>query len=251
MISICIPTYEKPDYLKRLLDSIAIQTYKDYEIIISDDSKSELIKNVFDDYTKVFKNGLFYYYHNDSKSNNPVLNWNNAIKKAKGEYIKMMFDDDWFAYNYSLQCLATEIENTESDLVFCGTWQVSINKKYSRNITKDQFSLLTKDYRNLLYGNYIGAPSAVIFRNNNYFFDENLIWYVDFELYMRIIKKTMEFTSINYPLISIGINEKQVTNYVSNNKDLIRKEKKYIYLKHGVGILWKVKKYIYCKIKNN
>ena len=36
-ISICIPAYKHVDYLQRLLDSILIQTYKNFEIIITDD----------------------------------------------------------------------------------------------------------------------------------------------------------------------------------------------------------------------
>ena len=38
LISICIPAYKHPDFLKRLLDSISIQSFRDFEVIISDDS---------------------------------------------------------------------------------------------------------------------------------------------------------------------------------------------------------------------
>ena len=37
LISICIPAYKHPDFLKRLLDSISIQSFKNFEVIISDD----------------------------------------------------------------------------------------------------------------------------------------------------------------------------------------------------------------------
>jgi cellulose synthase/poly-beta-1,6-N-acetylglucosamine synthase-like glycosyltransferase len=37
-VSICIPAYEQPDYLKVTLDSIIMQDFDDYEIVITDDS---------------------------------------------------------------------------------------------------------------------------------------------------------------------------------------------------------------------
>lgn len=37
-VSICIPAYGNPEGIRRLLDSIAGQTYTDFEIIITDDS---------------------------------------------------------------------------------------------------------------------------------------------------------------------------------------------------------------------
>ena len=43
-ISICIGTYNRIDYLKRLLDSIAIQKYKNFEVIITDDSSNDSIE---------------------------------------------------------------------------------------------------------------------------------------------------------------------------------------------------------------
>jgi glycosyltransferase involved in cell wall biosynthesis len=43
LISICIPAYKRIEFLQRLFDSIAIQTYKGYEVIITDDSPDEVV----------------------------------------------------------------------------------------------------------------------------------------------------------------------------------------------------------------
>ena len=45
-VSICIPAYKRISYLKRLLESIIIQTYKDYEVIITDDSDNDSVKDL-------------------------------------------------------------------------------------------------------------------------------------------------------------------------------------------------------------
>ena len=51
-ISICIGTYNRIDYLKRLLDSIAIQKYKNFEVIITDDSSNDSIEQYLKTRTK-------------------------------------------------------------------------------------------------------------------------------------------------------------------------------------------------------
>ena len=50
-ISICIPTYQRPHLLKTLLDSISIQTYNDFEIIINDNSKDDSVEQLLKSYT--------------------------------------------------------------------------------------------------------------------------------------------------------------------------------------------------------
>ena len=45
-VSICIPTYNSSETVRRLLDSIFVQTFTDYEVIVSDDSHGSEIENL-------------------------------------------------------------------------------------------------------------------------------------------------------------------------------------------------------------
>ncbi len=40
-VSVCIPTYNRKDYLKEALESVFAQTYKDYEVVIVDDGSTD------------------------------------------------------------------------------------------------------------------------------------------------------------------------------------------------------------------
>ena len=45
-VAICIPTYEKPELLERLLDSIVKQSYDNYFIIVTDNSETKSVEKV-------------------------------------------------------------------------------------------------------------------------------------------------------------------------------------------------------------
>src|SRR5688500_15313078 len=113
-VSICIPTYNQTRYLKNTLQSILIQTYKDYEVIITDDTSSSIIS----DFLKVYNfKAKLRYYHNKPALGSPQ-NWNYCISKAQGEYIKILHHDDWFSKNDSLLHFVEALENTGASLAF-------------------------------------------------------------------------------------------------------------------------------------
>lgn len=89
LVSICIPTHNRPDLLKQALQSATSQTYKNIEIIISDnstDNKSKLLMSQFkDNRIKYYKNKI---------SITSFLNVSKVAHLAKGKYIKYLLDDD-------------------------------------------------------------------------------------------------------------------------------------------------------------
>ncbi|HVG40418.1 MAG TPA: glycosyltransferase family 2 protein, partial [Chitinophagaceae bacterium] len=101
IISICIPAYKRPENIARLLQSISIQTCKNYEIIITDDSPDDSLIKVLQKYSHL----PIQYYKNETALGTPA-NWNYGISKASGEWIKLMHDDDWFSSEKSLQHFA-------------------------------------------------------------------------------------------------------------------------------------------------
>lgn len=226
-VSICIPTYNNSEKVKRLLDSVCIQTYKDYEIIISDNSDDTSVQEIINNYHF----DRIKYIHNDNNIG-PVANWNNTLEVATGIYIKIMFADDWFAAENSLEKFVNMLEtHSEIELAFSGTYQVDENNISRRAILPEDASKLLHDTNVLFIGNYIGAPSAVIYRNNKMKFDTKLKWLVDLELYMRLLERG-GFIYTEEPLVSIGISQEQMTMECKKDWILQLREYKYIYFKH-------------------
>ncbi len=230
-VSICIPAYNNPDGIQKLLDSISIQTFTDYEICISEDVRDESDSTKTKDIVDLFKKehpeieDVFYKTHKSTKR--PGDNWNNSLDMASGEYIKMMLHDDWFTDNTSLECFVNMVKEGY-DFAFSGTWQISEDMRYKRYTTDEEITVFENDAEALIKAQTIGAPSAVIFRNRNFRFSPNLKWLIDMDMYIRCLRNG-NFTYTKKPLVSIGISDMQLTNYCMDNPKLVRKEYKYLY----------------------
>ena len=213
-VSICIPTYNNLEQVIQLLSSIEEQTYKDIEIIITDDSTDQKIEEWIGqgaDGTGLACLLKCTYQHNE-KPLGHIYNWNAALRLATGEYIKIMFSDDWFTYPDSLEKFVKMLDDDkQASMAFCGSMQVSKDNSYARCASDAFIEKFTKDYRHLFVDYEIGAPSAFLYRACDCYFDERSSFASDVFLCMRILKKNSRFTYTKEPLISIGIHDSQYT----------------------------------------
>ncbi len=247
-VSICIPAYRNPAGIARLLASVKGQTYTDYEVVVTDDSPDESVRDAA--LLAGVKN--LRYYKNETRLG-ASGNWNEAVRRSCGDLIKMMHHDDWFAAPDSLERLVGLLEeNPSAALAFCGTWQVSLAEeaagqdpfesagqkpsadRFSRCISQEHLDLLKKDWRNLFLGNYIGAPSAVLYRKNRLEYAKELTWLVDVEYYMRLLRENFHFSCTTEPLVCIGVSAGQLTRKCEQDGDLNLREYGYLFREFGL-----------------
>jgi glycosyltransferase involved in cell wall biosynthesis len=213
-ISICIPAYKRINYLKRLLSSIQIQSFTNFEVIISDDSDDNSVQELLKQYNDKF---TVFYFKNEKALGTPA-NWNHAISKAKGEWIKLIHDDDWFAEANSLEKFANLTKSNSKFIISAYANYYEATKE----LDKVAFPIASKNgiLQNpllLLAKNIIGPPSVTLFHCSiKEKYDERLKWRVDMEYYIRIIEQEKDFVFINDPLVNVGISESQVTNSCLN-----------------------------------
>ena len=185
-VSICIPAYNQATHLKKAIDSVLLQTYSDYEIVITDDSPGTIVSDLV---TKYNLPDQIKYYKNPTTLGSPE-NWNESIRKASGEYIKILHHDDWLNYHYSLAKYVQLLdENPGSDFAFSATQVISAKgNDWVHKVTSEQLAELEFNPLLLYNINLIGAPSTTIVRRNSELrFDPNLKWLVDIEYYLRQI----------------------------------------------------------------
>jgi len=171
-VSIVIPIHNMQDgdfFLWRAVTSIMEQTFKDYEIVI-------------------VKEGLM------------AENTNAGILKARGELVKILYLDDYFAHPNALQDIVDNFE---------GEWMIT-------GVNTNPTPYWTTDI--LVGNNHLGSPSALTMRNETaLLFDPRLSWLLDCELYWRLFKQYGQPKILKGVNVNIGIHEGQMTNLMSDD----------------------------------
>lgn len=245
-VSICIPAFKQVEYLRKTLNSIVIQNYKDYEIIITDDSPSDSVRQLLDTYD--FKK--IKYFRNKERKNAPE-NWNEAVRQSSGVYIKMLHHDDWFTYEDSLQEYVKMLDdNPEADFAFSSTLVQYPDNTKSRipQVTPKQIALLKNEPTSLFCGNIIGGPSATLYRKKvNKLYDINLKWVVDIDFYISILNDNNFFIHNSRTLITnLRGTGDAITDDSINNKSVEIYEYCYLFNKIKKIIpIRKIKKYLF------
>lgn len=185
-VSLVIPYHDTPHtaiHLARLFHSIAKQTFQDYEIILTKEGKM-------------------------------AENSNAAIKRAKGEFVKIMYIDDYFVHENALKEIVEACK---------GHWAIA-------GATNNPFPYWTDDIHT--GNNKLGSPSALIFRNSKdpLLFDEKMSWLLDVDLYKRLNEKYGYPARLSGEHIGIGIHPGQVSNTMSDEEKLA--ENQYINAKY-------------------
>ncbi|WP_106804525.1 glycosyltransferase family 2 protein [Pseudomonas sp. S5D5] len=90
LVSILIPTNNRPDLVVKAIVSALNQSYKNIEVIVTDNSETDetqsVIRALKDDRLKYIKN---------EKNIGPVLNWRKALTESSGEFCILLPDDDY------------------------------------------------------------------------------------------------------------------------------------------------------------
>lgn len=209
MITIVIPAYEMHgkglDLLKRCLDSIEVQTFKDYDVFVSDNSDDEDIEELCVKYSFVK--------HMKNPRKGMAQNTNFAMRHAEGDIIKILYQDDYLTNENALKEIA---ESFTDDVVWLATGCTSENGVHYPYYTGDIYT----------GNNKIGSPSVITIRNKDILlFDENMTWVLDCDYYKRMYDLYGEPKYLHKVCVTLGLGKHQTTNQLS--EDLKRQEIKY------------------------
>lgn len=91
LISIIVPVYNVERYLKRCINSILNQTYKDYEVLLIDDGSTDLSGKICDESSMMDERIIVYHKENGGLSDAR----NYGLCKAKGKYVTFIDSDDY------------------------------------------------------------------------------------------------------------------------------------------------------------
>lgn len=180
--SIVIPAYDNLPLLQQALASVLRQEGTDYEVIITDDSSNDDIRQYIN---SLNDDRIHYVRHHQGQS--AAENWNYGLQQATGQYLILMHHDERMKSPYYLRRVGQLIPGYD---IIVSKVEVSVNSQQRhRRFPKWMLSLSVRHPALLFFLNAIGPCACVTFRCERLqTFDTRLRWLVDVEWYYRMLK---------------------------------------------------------------
>lgn len=192
-VSVIIPFYNRLDLLKRAVESVKNQTYKNWELILVDDCGSEKINFPTDEF-KVIRN---------EKNSGPGFSRQAGLELAKGEYVAFLDSDDYFAPEFISKSLAMH-GSCDNKIAFTYCWSGVVEAPDETWKTTDK--AYSKIFPNLVFGRQ--WPTAALLWNRKYLSDWNSFYmWEDYDVELRSALSQNNIGYINEKLVYISRGE--------------------------------------------
>ncbi|WMI65822.1 glycosyltransferase family A protein [Aestuariibaculum sp. YM273] len=220
LVSVVIPCYNDPEYIKQSVTSALQQTYPFTEVIVVDDGSNEKTKSVL----KAIEPKITKLITQDNQGQSKARNV--GIKQAQGDYILVLDSDDYFEPTF---CEKAMLHFEQDDSIKMITSNVT---RLFSNGKKELFKPCGGTIKNFIKFNC--ATGSAMFKKSDWQsvggYDEAMRQgFEDWEFYIRLVKEEGYAYIIQEPLFNYRIKEYSTTTKANKVKyDLL----KYIYNKH-------------------
>lgn len=175
LVSILIPTYNRPVLFELALRSALEQSYPNVEIIVCDDSTNNETELLINTYLNKFNH---IQYVKNEKNLGQFQNDLKLLELANGEYINFLMDDDLFHPEKIEKMMNFFIADTKKEIAIVTSHRLMIDEQGTSypesGITKKLFDNVNiidgLDFGNFVLevnGNYIGEPTTALFRKDD------------------------------------------------------------------------------------
>ncbi len=253
MVTIIIPTYGTPQFLKKSIESVISQTYTDWELIIVDDNNPDTearkeTQKLVAEFTKA-DSRIRYIQHTHNK--NGAAARNTALVEAKGEYVSFLDSDDEYMPNRLAKCVKV-LEASEDNVagVYTGCEFRRGGKTYLRyaDVKTGNFLVDTLACRFMFCtGSNIFMRKSVVDKMNG--FDEAFLRHQDYEFLVRVFEKyslkaihevLVIKNNENFNLPNIDKMEAVKRQYLEKFASIIQmlpeKDRKYVYYANYISL---------------
>lgn len=221
LISVIVPIYKVENYLKRCIDSILHQTYRNLEIILVDDGSPDNCGETCDKYKKLDNRIKVIHKINGGLSDAR----NVGLKVATGDYISFIDSDDWIDLNY-FKILFEIATINQSDLVICN---YEITSEYNlQKINHIWNSSKIINYSNLeALNQYYGRKATVFITAWGKLYKAKLLKNIEFPIgrihedefiIYQLLYRSQKVTYIDIPIYYYFQREDSITGKKTHNE---------------------------------
>lgn len=219
--SFVVPVYNTEKYLKKCLDSLEKQTFKDFEIIVVNDGSTDNSMEILSKYEKKYDNIKIINQKNQGLS----MARNNGVKKVRGKYLLFVDSDDYVEKN-----LLKEVNRALGDAEVL-RFQIVTEDADGRNVKRHDENPFEEmggydAFKQISNYRFVEPACCYVYKTdyyvkNNFSFKKG-VYHEDFGLIPYVIYKANKVKSINYA----GYYYVQRSGSIMNNKDYKKTVKK-------------------------
>lgn len=176
MISVIIPIYNRSHTLRRAIDSVLRQTYRDFELILVDDGSTDNSLEICREYAAA--DSRVKVFHSENRGVSHARNL--GLRQASGKYIRFVDSDDELPERSLEYLIGPALENDAVELVVArmdgGTYKIPAFS--SRLLSQREYlrQFFRGELRALYYGPWNKLYLKSVLSSNSLLFDESLHW---------------------------------------------------------------------------
>jgi glycosyltransferase involved in cell wall biosynthesis len=213
LVSVCIPTFNYARFLPEAISSVLNQTFRNFELLVVDNCSTDGTDRVVEQFAR--REPRLRYFRNACNLG-ICRNFNRALEVASGDYVKILCADDWLAPRALEKSVAALSRHVEAALVTTGRVLVSESGEqmgFESYCREPQVTGGHAVINRCFFGtNYVGEPSAVLFRRHlaSRGFDEHFPQIMDMEMWFHLLEQGA-LACVPEPLTMIRMHHGQLT----------------------------------------
>lgn len=137
-ISVIIPCYNAHDFIIKCLDSLLMQTFKDFEVIIVNDCSDDDTVQIANDWAE--HHNLIVQVISNERNSGPSISRVKGAELSQSEWVAFCDSDDWYEPDF-LEKMYDKAQRDRCELIFCGYRNVIGKKLDSHALTKEDLVL--------------------------------------------------------------------------------------------------------------
>ncbi|UCC96701.1 MAG: glycosyltransferase [Phycisphaerales bacterium] len=186
LVSVVTPAYNAAEYIAEAIESVLIQSYRNFELIVVDDGSTDDTSDI----VSGFKDDKIRCFHRENAG--PAGARNLAIKKSSGDFIAFLDADDMMTPEFLSKHLQEFDKHPEAELIYCDDSLIDRNVKPVRVIQRPEYSNRKSLIRDMFRCGFPVVPFRTCIRRSVFdkigLFDEDLLVGEDYDMMRRFIR---------------------------------------------------------------
>lgn len=214
LVSVCMPTFNRAEYLAEAIDSWLKQTYKNFELIVVSDGCTDSTPELMEYFTKKDPR-VKYHYRKENKG--IAYTRNEAINYTKGNFIAVADSDD-LVLPKKLSKSLKRLKDTGADFVYGSYFKMDVDGRSSGIQMPPHKVTIEQIIDNAAFPHTSIVAKKKCFIDNPY--REHLIYNDDSFLILDFYKAKYKWSRINEPLTMVRYHNTRIS--VGKEKEIRR-----------------------------